>query len=78
MTQEPANDQYTHAEFDISYSLLHDVVLMEVCLFVMKYEAKKRREAHEKKDVIESEIDRLQNSDNENDRACLDNLKEEL
>ena len=42
--QEPTNDQYTSAEFYISYSLLHNIVLMEVRSFVMKYKAKKRRE----------------------------------
>ena len=68
MIQEPTNDQYASAEFEIGYSLLHDVVLMEVRLFVMKYEAKKRREENEKKESIESEIDKTR----------IDELKEEL
>ena len=48
LIQEPTNEQFTNAVFDISYSLLHDVVLMGVCSFIMKYEAKKRRKLYEK------------------------------
>ena len=78
LMQEPTNEQYASAEYDISNSLLHDIVLMEVRSFVMKYEAMKRSESREKKDTIEGEIDKIQNSACKNDRTCLDDLKEEL
>ena len=40
-SQELSNDQYCNANFDISSSLLHDVVLMEAHSYIMKYEATK-------------------------------------
>ena len=40
---EPTQEEYAEAEFDISKTLLHDVVLMEVRSYVMKYQANKRR-----------------------------------
>ena len=62
MTSEPANEQYADAIFDISNSLLHDVILLEVRAFVMKFEAMKKRIAKEKMSGLKSEIDKLQNS----------------
>ena len=66
-TYEPTNEQYASAKFDIGFSLLHDVILLEVRAFVMKYEAIKKRKSKEK--IMESEIDKLQNSVKEEDRA---------
>ena len=43
MTQEISCEQFGSAEYDISYILLHDVLLMEAMSFVMKYEAAKNR-----------------------------------
>ena len=45
MTCESTSHQYASAKFDIGFSLPHDVILMEVRSFVMKYETKKRRES---------------------------------
>ena len=50
------------ATYDISYILLHDDLLMEAHSFVMKYEAAKNRKTNGKKHEIESEIDKIQNS----------------
>ena len=55
------------ANFDISNSLLHDVILLEVRAFVMKFEAAKKRKAKERTSNLESEIDKLQNSQKEED-----------
>ena len=70
--------QYAEAESDISYTLLHDVILLEARSFAMKYQAGKEREEIKKKEEIESEIDRLQNSDKENDIERVNVLKEEV
>ena len=78
MTSEPTNEQYADASFDIDFSLLHNVILLEVKAYVMKYEAMKKRKAKENIDNLESQIDRLQNSSDENDRKRVDNLKKEL
>ena len=68
MTFEPTNEQYVSAKFDIVFSLLHDVILMEVRSFVMKYEAKKERKSREKIDELESEFDKELNSSRENNK----------
>ena len=65
MTSEPSNEQYADVSFDISNSLLHDVILLEVRAFVIKFEAMKKRKAMEKMSGLESEIDKLQNSQEE-------------
>ena len=48
MTSEPTNEQYASAKFYIGFSLLHDVILLEVRAFVMKYEAMKKRRSKRK------------------------------
>ena len=55
MTSEPTNEQYADASFDISNSLLHDVILLEVKAFVMKFEATKKRKVKEKMSSLKSE-----------------------
>ena len=62
MTSEPTCEEYADAEFDIINTLLHDVILLEVRAFAMKYKAIKRRKEKEKNSNLESEIDKLQNS----------------
>ena len=67
MTSELTTEQYADANFYISNSLLHDVILLEVRAFVMKFEAAKKRKAKERTSNLESEIDKLQNSQKEED-----------
>ena len=62
MTSELTTEQYADANFYISNSLLHDVILLEVRAFVMKFEAAKQRKAKERTSKLESEIDKLQYS----------------
>ena len=78
MTSEPTNEQCASAKFDISFSLLHDIILLEVRFFVMKYETMKRKKSKEMIDNLESEIDKIQNSPKKEDRARVENLKEEF
>ena len=78
MTFEPTNELYASANFDIGYSLLHNVILLEMRAFVMKYEAMKKRKTKEKVNNLESEIDKLQNSNDDEDRKRVESLKEEL
>ena len=78
MTIEPTNEQYASVSFNIGCSLLHDVILLEVRAYVMKYKAMKKRKAKEKINNLESEINKLQNSSDEEDRKRVESLKEEL
>ena len=78
MNSEPTREEYAEAEFNISKTLLHDVVLMELRAYVMKYQANKRRKEKEKTSLLESEIDKLQNSQEEKDIECVNNMKKEL
>ena len=50
----PSNEQYCNAPFDISFTLLHDVTLMEARSFTMKYEALKRKRKNEEKDKLKN------------------------
>ena len=76
-TSEPTCEEYAEAEFDISNTLLHDIILLEVRAFVMKYEATKRRR-EKGKNNLESKIDKIQNSLVEEDIEQLNNMKMEL
>ena len=78
MNSEPTREEYADAEFDISNTLLHDVILLEVRAFVMKYQVNKRRKEKERTDSLESEIDKLQNSQVEEDIEHVNNMKKEL
>ena len=37
-------DKCAKAKFDISYTLLHDIILMEALAYTLKYTANKRKE----------------------------------
>ena len=78
MTSEPTPKEYADAEFDISNTILHNVILLEVRAFVMKYQAIKRRKEKEETSKLESEIDRLQNSQDEEDIEQVRKMKKEL
>ena len=60
-------EQFVSATYDISYILLHDVLLMEARSFVMKYKAAKNRRINGRKHEIENEIDKIQNSQEDKD-----------
>ena len=47
--ESPTLEQYTDAEFDINYTLLHNVIMMEARSYTMKFVAKKRKEQQEVK-----------------------------
>ena len=54
------------------------MILLEVRAYVMKYQANKKRMKKEKTDLLESEIDKLQNSQEEKDIERVNNMKKEL
>ena len=56
MNSEPTREEYAGAEFDIS-NTLHNVILLEVRAFVMKFQANKQRMEKEKTNKLE--IDKL-------------------
>ena len=78
MISEPTCEQYADTNFYISNSLLHDVILLEVRAFVMKYEATKKRKEKERMSNLEREIDKLQKPQAEEDIKRVNNMKEEL
>ena len=51
---------------------------MEARSFTMKYEALKRKRKNEDKDKLENEIDKIQNTSEEEEIKRLETLKEEL
>ena len=77
MTQELSCEQFGSAKYDISYILLHDVLLMESRSFVMKYQATKNRKNNGRKCEIESEIDKIQNSPEDKYIEIVEILKNE-
>ena len=78
MNPELSREDFAEAEFDISKTLLHDVILMEVRSYVMKYQAGERRKEKEKMRKLESEIDSIQNSMEKDKVERVNILKEEL
>ena len=78
MNHELSREEFADAEFDISKTLLHDVILMEVRSFVMKYQAGERRKEKEKMRKLESEIDSMQNSVDKDEVERVNILKKEL
>ena len=62
MNSEPTSKEYADAEYDRSNTLLHDVILLEVRAFLMKFQANKRRKEKKETDNLESEIYRLKKS----------------
>ena len=78
MNSETTWEEYAEAEFDISKTLLHDVILLEVRPFMRKYQANKKRMEKEKTDLLENKIDKLQNSQEEEDIERVNNMKKEL
>ena len=71
----PSNEQYCNAPFDINYTLLHDVTLMEARSFTMKYEALRRKRKNEEKNKLENEIDKIQNTSEEEEIKRLETLR---
>ena len=67
MTPELTCEQYADTNFDISNSLLHDVILLEVRAFVMNFKAARKIKVKEKTSNLESKIDKLQKSQAEED-----------
>ena len=80
MNQELTREDFADADvrLDISKTLLHDMVLMEVRSYTMKYQAGDKKNEKEEVEKIGSEIDSIQNSIDEKDIERVNMLKEEL
>ena len=78
MTQDLSCEQFGSVKYDISYILLHDVLLMEARSFVMKHEAARNRKSNGRKLEIEGEIDKIENSQVAKDMEKVETLKDEL
>ena len=63
------------ADFSISHTLLHDVILMEVRAYAMLFAANKKREEQRIKKAMEEKVDKIQNSLEEDDIEELEILK---
>ena len=72
----PSAEQCTTAEFDMSYTLLHDVILMEVRAYTMKFVAEQKREEQQMKRTLEERIDKIQNSVGIDDSDEMEELKQ--
>ena len=77
ITNYPPDQDISLATPEISYILLHDVILMNVRAYAMKYQAKLKREAIERSERINEAIEELANSDNPEDIMKVNLLKEE-
>ena len=71
----PTAEQCATAEFDISHTLLHDVILTEVRAYTMKFVAGMKRKDQLEKRILEERIDKIQNSDDVNKCKELEELK---
>ena len=56
----PTADQCASAEFDISYTLIHNVILMEACYYTMKFVAVIKRKNQQEKKLLEDRIEMIQ------------------
>ena len=77
ITNYPPDNEISLATPEISYILLHDVILMNVRAYAMKYQAKLKREAIERSEKINEAIEELANSDDPEDITKVNLLKEE-
>ena len=77
ITNYPPDHEISLATPEISYILLHDVLLMNVRAYAMKYQAKLKREALERSEKINEAIEALVDSDDPDDILKVNLLKEE-
>ena len=69
------NLEIPQATPEIPYTLLHDLILMNVRMYAMKFQAQLRREALEKSEKVNEEIERLVNYDDPEDIVKVNLLK---
>ena len=76
-TAYPPDHEIPSIPSEISYTLLHDVILMECRAYTLKYQSEKRKETIKKGKRINDEIEELINSDDPDDMRKVNLLKEE-
>ena len=64
ITNYPPDQEISLVTPEISYILLHDIILMNVRAYAMKYQAKLKRETLERSEKINEAIEDLVDSDN--------------
>ena len=72
----PTVEQCTMDDFDINYMLLHDVILMDVQAYTIKFVEKKKQEEQKTKRKLEEKIDKIQDTTDEDDIEELETLKQ--
>ena len=72
---DPKDEDYPQARWNISPMLLHDVILMEVRSYTMKYKAFKKREKELLMIGLRAQINELQDSNELMDTEKLEVLK---
>ena len=76
-TEYPPDHVIPSIPSEISYTLLHDVILMECRKYTLKYQAEKRREMLKKEREINDKIEDLIDSEDLDDIRKVGLLKEE-
>ena len=76
-TEYPPDHEIPTIPSVISYTLLHDVILMECRAYTLKYQAEKRKEIIKKGKTINDKIEELMNTDDPDDVRKVGLLKEE-
>ena len=71
-------EQCATAEFNISNTVLHDVILMDVHAYTMKFVAEIKRKRQHERNTLEARIDQIQNSEDPNVECELNELKEKV
>ena len=74
----PQDVDYAQAKWDITPVLLHNVLLMEVRSYMMKYKAYKKKEREMLTNSMKRQIEKIQNSNEEEDVYKVDILKKFL
>ena len=74
----PTSKQYITAYFDIIYTVLHNVILMEVPAYTMKFVAGMKRKSQQERKVLKARSDEIHNSEDPNDEKELDELKKRV
>ena len=77
-SQLPPDQVLTSAPPLISYSLLHDVILLKARAYRIKYSAKLKRELLRRTEELNDEIERNIDSDKPEEMEIVENLKEEV
>ena len=67
--EEPKDEDYAQAKWDIAPVLLHDILLMETRSYTKMYKAFKKREMERLTNVLKKQIEEIQDSNKEEDIA---------